>query len=42
MPSLGTFRPPPNDARCWDGEVDRETIGKAIDQSWNGSMAVSR
>lgn len=33
MPSLGT---------CQDEKVDRKTIGKAIDQSGNGSMEVSR
>lgn len=28
MPSLGTLRPPSNNTRIWDGEVDGETIGK--------------
>lgn len=27
MPSLGTLRSPPNGARIWEGEGDRETVG---------------
>lgn len=41
MPSLGTLRQLPDDARIWDREVGREIVGKAISHSRNGSKEVS-
>lgn len=41
-PSLGSLRPSPNDARIRDGEVDRDAIGKAIDQRGKDSKEIRR